>query len=83
MSDLVSMPRSSPTAASWTTFAPSGTSDVLTVYDLRDPARPRRAGHFAAPEKLIKAAAPLPGGRIILGGRELLVLPPPRGAAPR
>jgi hypothetical protein len=51
--------------------------DGLTVYDLRDPAKPKRAGHYNAPYERFQAMAPLPNGRVLLGGNNLHVLAPP------
>ncbi|MGH9363315.1 MAG: hypothetical protein ACRD2T_15500, partial [Thermoanaerobaculia bacterium] len=53
----------------------------LTVFDLRDPAHPRRAGHYAAPGEYFRAVAPLPGGEVLLAGRRLHVVAPPARAA--
>ncbi len=52
----------------------------LTVYDTRDPRHVRRAGHFAAPSGYSPfATAPLPDGRVLVGGTKLYLLGRPRG----
>ena len=50
----------------------------LTAFDVRDPARPRRVGHYAAPDDRLKAIAQLPDGRTLVAGRSLHVVAPPR-----
>jgi hypothetical protein len=51
----------------------------LTVYDLRDPTRPRRIAHYAAPDERFFALAPLPDNRILMGGRQLHIVRGPEG----
>ena len=46
----------------------------LTVYDVRDPARPRRIRHYAAPNEGFFDLAALPDGRVLLGGTDLHVI---------
>jgi len=46
----------------------------MTVYDVSDPTRPRRARHFASPDQYFFAVDPLPDGRTLLAGEGLFVL---------
>ena len=56
----------------------SGDAGGLTVFDVRDPANPKRVGHYAAPDDRLMAIAPLPNGRTLVAGRSLHVVGPPR-----
>ena len=51
----------------------------ITVYDMRQPEKPKRVGHYVAGEQ-IWAIAGLSKGRVLIGGQSNLhiVLPPPR-----
>ena len=51
----------------------------LLVLDVRDPARPSTAGHFAVPGSAPLVPCPLPDGRVLVGGQDkvYLVGPPP------
>ena len=52
----------------------------MLVLDIRDPARPRAAGHFAVPGKSPLVPCPLPDGRVLVGGgNKLYLLGPPPG----
>lgn len=46
----------------------------MTVYDVRDPARPRRIRHYAAPHESFFGLAVLPDGKVLLGGIDLHVI---------
>lgn len=50
----------------------------LTVYDIHDPARPRRVGHYAAANESFLDAAPLADGRLLLAGESLCLVEPSR-----
>ena len=50
----------------------------VTVFDLRDPTRPRRVGHYAAPGEYFNDIVPLPGGRVLVADKNLHVLAAPR-----
>ncbi|HNT34124.1 MAG TPA: hypothetical protein PKH07_03920, partial [bacterium] len=54
-------------------------SDSLMVYDVRDPERIRRVGHYSVPNDQIRALLPLADGRTLLGGYKLHVVQPPKG----
>lgn len=55
----------------------------MTVYDVSDPTRPRRARHFASPDQYFFAVDPLPDGRTLLAGDDLFVLAPVHSASSR
>jgi hypothetical protein len=48
----------------------------MTVYDLWDPERPRRVGHYAAGEQF-RPITTLSDGRVLVGGANLHILAPP------
>lgn len=50
----------------------------VSVFDIRDPEHPKRAGHYNAPDEVFHAIAPLRNGRVLLGGNNLHVIAPPR-----
>jgi len=50
----------------------------LSVYDVRRPQQIRRIGHYAAPNELLRAIAPLPDGNILVGGNKLHIVAPPK-----
>ncbi|MHC4625332.1 MAG: hypothetical protein ACYS4W_15675 [Planctomycetota bacterium] len=50
----------------------------LTVYDVSRPDMIRRVGHYAAPDELLLAIAPLADGNILVGGGKLHIVAPPR-----
>jgi len=45
----------------------------MVAFDLRDPTRPRKVGHFAAPGAKLYAITATTDGRIVLGGTKLYV----------
>ncbi|MDB5174896.1 MAG: hypothetical protein JWN51_3669 [Phycisphaerales bacterium] len=49
----------------------------VTVFDIRDPKRPRPVGHFAVPNDGPLVVRPLPDGRALVGGRKLYLTGPP------
>ena len=49
----------------------------MTVFDVRDPARPRRIGHYAAPREDFRALAPLSTGEVLVAGRSLHLVAAP------
>jgi hypothetical protein len=49
----------------------------LTVYDVSRPDMIRRVGHYAAPDELLLAIAPLADGNILVGGGKLHIVAPP------
>jgi hypothetical protein len=53
-------------------------SGGVTVYDLRDPARPRSAGHFGVAKATDFKVAPLADGRLLMAADRLYVLEPPK-----
>jgi len=53
-------------------------SDGVSVFDVRDPRRPKRAGHYAAPAERFCSIAALPNGRVLVAGNNLHILAPPR-----
>ena len=53
-------------------------SNGLTVYDVRDPARPRSAGHFAVPKAPNLSVGRLAGGELLLAADRFYVLAPPK-----
>jgi hypothetical protein len=55
-----------------TTLAEGG----VTAYDVRDPRRPRRIGHFTSPRDRSEALAALPGGRAMALGRQIHIIGP-------
>ncbi len=52
----------------------------LMVYDVRRPESIKKVGHYAAPDEQFAAIAPLPDGNILLCGRSLHVVAPPKAA---
>jgi hypothetical protein len=50
----------------------------LTVYDVRQPQYIKRIGHYAAPDEMFLAIAPLPDGNILVGGSKLHIVRPPK-----
>jgi len=50
----------------------------LTVFDIRNAKRPRRIGHYGAPEEQFFAMTVLPNNRILVGGQNLHIVVPPR-----
>jgi len=50
---------------------------VLTVYDIRNPSRPKRVGHFIEPAQPLGAIAVLPDGGVLAAGTRLSLLAPP------
>jgi hypothetical protein len=52
----------------------------MSVYDVRDPTKPRSIGHFAAPKASILSVAHLPGGELLLAADRLYVLKSPAAA---
>ncbi|UCG56432.1 MAG: hypothetical protein JSU70_16410 [Phycisphaerales bacterium] len=59
------------------------TFEGLTVYDVRQPGRIRRVGHYAAPTESFSAMAVLGDGNLLMGGTKLHVVAPPRVAKTR
>jgi hypothetical protein len=53
----------------------------LTVYDVSRPDMIRRVGHYAAPDELLLAIAPLADGNILVGGGKLHIVAPPRSGS--
>jgi len=53
-------------------------SDSLLVYDVSDPERIHRVGHYAASNDRIQDMLVLSDGRVLLGGMKLHVLQPPK-----
>lgn len=49
----------------------------LTVYDVRDPERIRRVGHYAAPGEDFYALSLTPEGKVLVGGRSLHIVESP------
>ncbi|HWE96743.1 MAG TPA: hypothetical protein VG269_22475 [Tepidisphaeraceae bacterium] len=49
----------------------------VTVFDTRDPKRPRMVGHFAVPNDGPLLVRPLTDGRALIGGRKLYLVGPP------
>ncbi len=47
---------------------------AVTAYDVRDPSRPRRIGHYAVPEGHFSVVTALPDGRALLGGADLSIV---------
>jgi len=58
----------------------AGTGRGLTVYDVRNPSRPRRIRHYAAPDEDIHDLAILPDGKVLLVGRNLHIVEAAWGA---
>jgi hypothetical protein len=54
--------------------------DGLSVFDVRNPANIKRAGHYKAPEEWFSAMSLLPDGNVLLCGRSLHVVAPPKAA---
>jgi hypothetical protein len=52
----------------------------MSVYDVRDPAKPRSIGHFAAPKASVLSVARLPSGELLLAADRLYVMRPPAAA---
>jgi hypothetical protein len=50
----------------------------LMVYDIHDPATPRRIGHFATHGQRFFTMVSLPDGKILLGGDKLYIISPPK-----
>lgn len=51
----------------------------MMAYNVRDPYRPRRVGHYVTAGETFRCFAPLAGGRTLLAGdKNLRVLAPPR-----
>jgi hypothetical protein len=46
----------------------------LLVYDVSDPARPRKIGHYAERSRTFSGVLPLGGGRALLGGESLEIV---------
>jgi hypothetical protein len=53
----------------------------LTVYDVSRPDMIRRVGHYAAPDELLLAIAPLADGNILVGGGKLHIVAPPQSGS--
>ena len=56
----------------------SGVGGGLLAFDIRNPERPRQRGHYAAPRERFHSMAPLPGGKILVGGNDLHIVDPPK-----
>jgi len=50
----------------------------LSVYDVRRPQQIRRIGHYAVPNESLCAIVPLPDGNILVGGKKLHIVAPPK-----
>jgi len=50
----------------------------VTIYDVRQPQYIKRIGHYAAPDEMFLAIAPLPDGNILVGGSKLHIVRPPK-----
>ena len=49
----------------------------LTVFDISDPARPRKAGHYAVPNEQLRTLAIGANGQILVAGEKLHIVSPP------
>jgi hypothetical protein len=49
----------------------------ITVFDIRDPRRPRPVGHFSVPSRRFLVVCPLPDGRAIVAGDKIYLLGKP------
>jgi len=56
----------------------TGIGGGMLAFDIRRPERPRQVGHYAAPKERFFAMAPLPNGKILVGGHSLHIVNPPR-----
>jgi hypothetical protein len=52
----------------------------MSVYDVRDPAKPRSIGHFAAPNATLMSVSRLLNGELFLAADRLYVMRPPAAA---
>lgn len=50
----------------------------ISVYDVHRPQQIRRVGHYAAPKEWFQAIAPLPDGNILVAGKMLHIVAPPK-----